>query len=191
MVSTNWIIFWISYIPETTTNINQTPVEFRTIRLPAMLRSPSQFLMLTQSWHTSSSLRRLRMQSCTLWASNTISRPSKILRSTNLALTALKDLAEHKFGSHGFTEWSSQLPEVIELVYTTTPDSDRRLRDITRDKCAPHASSLIHDPAIVEVMLEVPAFGIDLCKGILSHSEHLWNSEKAKMELASEKEVTE
>ena len=106
-------------------------------------------------------------------------------------ITALKDLAEHKFASHEFLKWSAQLSEVIELVYTTTPDSDRRLRDLTRDTCAPHTSSLIHNQEIVEVMLKVPSFGIDLCKGNLVHSEHLWQREQAKMKIASEKVIKE
>ncbi|MCJ1403497.1 hypothetical protein MMC11_006720 [Xylographa trunciseda] len=100
-------------------------------------------------------------------------------------ITTLKNLAEHKFGAHEFTKWSSQLPEVIELVYTTTPDSDRRLRDIIRDTCGPHASSLIHNPAIEEVMLRVPSFGVDLCKGSLAHSEY-WRGEQAKTKKAME-----
>ncbi|MCJ1389092.1 hypothetical protein MMC18_001946 [Xylographa bjoerkii] len=88
-------------------------------------------------------------------------------------IAALKDLAEHKFAAHEFTKWSDQLPEVIELVYTTTPDSDRRLRDITRNTFGPYASSLIQDQAIVDVVLRVPTVGLDLCRGCTVHMESL------------------
>ena len=101
-------------------------------------------------------------------------------------ISALKDLAEHKLGAHEFTEWSDQLPEVIELVYTTTPDSDRRLRDIIRHTCEPHTSSLIQNPDILDVMLRVPSFSVDFCKGCLAFADHRSQQDKEKVQQAQE-----
>ncbi|MCJ1379275.1 hypothetical protein MMC17_002376 [Xylographa soralifera] len=101
-------------------------------------------------------------------------------------ISALKDLAEQKLATHEFTEWSDQLREVIELIYTTTPESDRRLRDTIRDNCGQHTSSLIQNQDIIDAMLKVPSFGVDLCKGSLIHSDHRWKKEHAKVLEAQE-----
>ncbi|MCJ1433531.1 hypothetical protein MMC27_002894 [Xylographa pallens] len=90
----------------------------------------------------------------------------------------LKNLAKQKFASHEFIEWSDQLPEVLELVYTTTPDSDRPLRDLTRDFCGPHANSLIQDQAVTHFMLREPSFGLDLCRGGLKHLQEGWDADR-------------
>ena len=90
----------------------------------------------------------------------------------------LKNLAKQKFASHEFITWSDQLLKVLGLVYTTTPDSDRPLRDITRDFCGPHANSLIQDPAITDFMLREPSFGLDLCRGGLKYLQEGWDEER-------------
>jgi len=60
------------------------------------------------------------------------------IQSTNVIMYAmadrydiapLKDLAKSKFAACEGSSWSRELPNLIELVYTSTPETDRGLRD--------------------------------------------------------------
>ena len=85
----------------------------------------------------------------------------------------LKALAVHNFASHAYALWARQLPSVLDLVYTTTPDTDRPLRELARSVCGAH----VH--ALVALMLRVPGFGVDLCAGGLRHLKAGWDAERA------------
>ena len=45
-------------------------------------------------------------------------------------IAALKDLAKSKFRTRGWSSWSRALPNIIELVYTSTPETGRGLHDV-------------------------------------------------------------
>lgn len=78
----------------------------------------------------------------------------------------LKELARSKFSKTKYSKIYYELPSVIEVVYTTTPDSDRSLRDILKEICGPHGKALLTCQSAVDVILRVPTFGLDLLRAM-------------------------
>ncbi|MCJ1389086.1 hypothetical protein MMC18_001940 [Xylographa bjoerkii] len=99
-------------------------------------------------------------------------------------IAPLKDLATSKFSQYAsYIVWTDQLPEVLELVYTLTPDSDRGLRDLTKKWCGENSEIILLRQDVTDVMFKVHAIGLDLWKGLLEHSESQRTVDLARIRL--------
>ena len=83
-------------------------------------------------------------------------------------IAVLKDAALVKFNKHA-TKYGRedllQLIECIPLVYSSTPDSDRALRDATIEKIKSRPSRFLNEDvnkSYQKVLIEVPEFSWDL-----------------------------
>ena len=92
----------------------------------------------------------------------------------------LKDLAKSKFFKAIYREGpgTDTFPELIEYVYTSTPDCDRALRDPMQEICGMGADYLTVRQDVIDIMLDVPTVAVDMCKGLLAWTEWKARSER-------------
>ncbi|MCJ1403492.1 hypothetical protein MMC11_006715 [Xylographa trunciseda] len=84
----------------------------------------------------------------------------------------LEDLAKSKLLKYlHLIPNTDQFPELLESVYSETPDSDRGLRDILQKHCVKNAEVILQRQEVVDVMLNIPAIFLDLWKGYLEDSK--------------------
>ncbi|MCJ1433534.1 hypothetical protein MMC27_002897 [Xylographa pallens] len=88
-------------------------------------------------------------------------------------IVPLKDLAKSKFGATVYRDGprTDTFPELIEYVHTSTPESDRGLRDPIQQIIVLSAEYLLMHQDIIEIMLDVPTVAVDMCKGLLAWAE--------------------
>ena len=85
-------------------------------------------------------------------------------------ISPLKDLAKSKFGVTVCRDRPSTdiFLDLIEYVHTSTPDSDRGLRDPIQEIIGANAEYFLMNQEIIEIMLNVPTVAVDMCKGLLA-----------------------
>lgn len=94
-------------------------------------------------------------------------------------VNGIKDLAKKRFKKLAWTSWGCPtFPDAIQAIYNTTPEDDRRLRDVTVEIAAAHIEELLEKDGYRTMMDEVGAFGKDLARA-------LFQSTSAKEELNS------
>ena len=80
---------------------------------------------------------------------------------------ALKSLAEQKFAEALETQWNSDsLPVAVEIVYTTTPSSDRGLRDCITRLIERHRNDLLKKKGFLQAVGANGDFAIDVVKAV-------------------------
>ncbi|MCJ1286488.1 hypothetical protein MMC26_005834 [Xylographa opegraphella] len=88
-------------------------------------------------------------------------------------IDSLKDLAKLKFVTTVYKDGASSgtFPKLLEYVYTSTPDSDRGLRDHIQHICGLSAKILMMHQDVIDLMLAVPTVAVDMNKGLLAWLE--------------------
>jgi len=104
----------------------------------------------------------------------------------------LKELAKAKFLDQSHRLLSTNLyPEIIKLVYESTPSSDRGLRNAVALACVEETKALVDNPTFSAVVKTVGDFGFDiLCKSLKSHDWQLDEMLASKTALEDEIEET-
>ncbi|MCJ1379277.1 hypothetical protein MMC17_002378 [Xylographa soralifera] len=108
-----------------------------------------------------------------------VGRSSSLRHATMYAIgdrydiVPLKNLAKSKFSATVYEggPCTDTFPELLEYVYTSTPDSDRGLRDPVQEICGVSAEYLLMNQDIIDIMLDVPTVAVDMCKGLLAWAE--------------------
>ncbi|KAK8208941.1 hypothetical protein M8818_003904 [Zalaria obscura] len=78
-------------------------------------------------------------------------------------ITALKALSREKFRQTATMDWnSSKFIDCISKVYSTTPTSDRGLRNIIVDVCNAHSKCLLSKPEMQLLLGEMPDLAFEL-----------------------------
>jgi len=77
-------------------------------------------------------------------------------------IPGLKDLAKRYFSETVVLQSGASLGTSIHEVYTTTPDSDRGLRDIVLSFTRCHITRLLQDSEFCRLAVEVPSFDFEL-----------------------------
>ena len=104
-------------------------------------------------------------------------------------IAPLKQMAKSRFSVAILTTglFSGVWPELLEYVYTSTPDSDRGLRDPMQELCGLGAEYLLTNQAIVNLMLEVPTIALDMCKGLLALAKSQHDLKRERIEALQNK----
>ncbi|KAH8698146.1 BTB/POZ protein [Phaeosphaeriaceae sp. PMI808] len=90
----------------------------------------------------------------------------------NYDIKPLKDLARVKFEKAADRDWDSPyFPTTISFVYTSTPPSDRGLRDIVIKRSKDHLNALLDSPEFGCMIEGNGVFGRDLVKAIAHRPE--------------------
>ena len=77
-------------------------------------------------------------------------------------IPALKDLAKRYFSETVILQSGASLGTSIHEAYTTTPDSDRGLRDVVLTFTRHHITSLVQGSEFCRLAVEAPRFGFVL-----------------------------
>ncbi len=78
------------------------------------------------------------------------------------AIPSLKDLAKHRFATDLETGWEfTDFAELVSVIYETTPESDRALRDCMMATCREHGSELLEFPETKEAIKKNGDFALD------------------------------
>lgn len=68
-------------------------------------------------------------------------------------IQSLKDLAKCKLSAHALRQWDEEdLLSVLEMVYETTPATDRGLRDVISAVCSQHMAELVTNPRFRDII---------------------------------------
>ncbi|KAI9782297.1 MAG: hypothetical protein M1816_001910, partial [Peltula sp. TS41687] len=82
-------------------------------------------------------------------------------------IPGLKLLAKEYFSACAALHWPPEnIQEIIKLVYESTPDNDRGLREIVTNLCLPHLDDLMKSDSFQATLLEQSAF----CRDVLRES---------------------
>ncbi len=83
-------------------------------------------------------------------------------------IPSLKVLAREKFDGTVDKGWEDDgFPLAIREIYTSTPDSDRGLRDIVRKVVRENVKALLCRPDMKALMLEVNEFTVDTLDAVV------------------------
>lgn len=87
----------------------------------------------------------------------------------------LKELAKSKFLDYvDFLLSVEDYAAIIKLVYESTPNSDRGLRDAVALACIGEIRTMVIDPVFIALLRDVGDFGVDiLCGSLKSNGERL------------------
>jgi len=101
---------------------------------------------------------------------------------------ALKQLAMAKFGAlTDFDQSVSKIPDVIEAVFTSTPETDMGLRDIVIGICHVQITSVLQDNCMVDMIKKHGDLGLGMLRASLEyHQDDLLNFAAAKLGLRSQ-----
>lgn len=85
-------------------------------------------------------------------------------------IKALKDLAIAKFTSHLWKSWESHFSDIVSSIYTTTPSSDKGLRDTVCVMCVNHRKdvNILTDEELDALYHQFPDFKGDLLSKYIS-----------------------
>lgn len=85
-------------------------------------------------------------------------------------IAELKKIAKAKFQDQAGSLLSANgFSEVIRELYRSTPSSDRGLRDIVSQVCAQQGRTIVENPDLSNIILEVGEFGLDLLREVLNY----------------------
>lgn len=83
-------------------------------------------------------------------------------------IAELRELARGKFQTGaGRLLSATEFPEIVREVYSSTPSSDRGLRDIVSQICARRGREMVENPDVNPVIVEVGDFALDLLREVL------------------------
>lgn len=84
----------------------------------------------------------------------------------------LKELAKTKFLSQVNSLIScNDFPEIIKMIYKSTPDSDRGLRNVVSDICTKQVRAFIDNRTFKEAVRDVGKFGLNVLSGALKDDD--------------------
>jgi len=93
-------------------------------------------------------------------------------------ISKLKELAKTKFRNQARSILSSsEFLAIIQALYSSTPSSDRGLRDIVSQICAPKGKIIAESPDLNGSILQVGDFGLDLLRAVLDYENRRMEKE--------------
>ncbi|KAI4233111.1 MAG: hypothetical protein L6R40_007176 [Gallowayella cf. fulva] len=99
----------------------------------------------------------------------------------------LKELSRDKFEIRAADEWGvEEIVAVLPRIYTTTPASDRGLRDVIITVCLPHMDQLMEDENFRDIMHGDAAMCFDLLSAVQLNS-HPVSQQTTSMQYVAEK----
>lgn len=108
-------------------------------------------------------------------------------------VAGLKLLSKEYFSACAALHWPpDNLHEIIKLVYETTPDNDRGLREIVTNLCYPHLDELMESETFKATAIELSAFCYDILRESSTSADRTIVNLTIKLsDVESEKQDTE
>lgn len=108
-------------------------------------------------------------------------------------IPGLKLLAKEYFSACAALHWPpDNLPEIIKLVYESTPENDRGLREVVTNLCLPHLDELMKSDSFRATTIELSSFCYDILRESSACSDQtIINLTIRLSNVESEKQVTE